>query len=116
MTTISRGQVWDINLDPTTGAEMQKTRPCVVVSADTIGRLPLKVVVPITEWNERYRDRIWLVKLEPDQQNGLDKTSAADAFQVKSLSTDRFVRLRGVLSNEQVSDIVAAVAIVIQVF
>jgi mRNA interferase MazF len=43
-----RGQVWLINLDPTVGAEIKKTRPAVVVNNDAIGILPLKVVVPIT--------------------------------------------------------------------
>ena len=41
-----RGEVWRLNLDPTIGAEMRKTRPVVIVSADEIGLLPLKVVVP----------------------------------------------------------------------
>ena len=116
MTKIARGQVWDVNLNPATGAEIQKIRPCVVVSADQMGRLPLKVVVPITAWNDSYAGCPWLVRLEPDPLNGLKKASAADTFQVKSLSTDRFVRQRGVLSDDQVTDIVAAVGIVIQIF
>ncbi|MBM3323278.1 type II toxin-antitoxin system PemK/MazF family toxin [candidate division WOR-3 bacterium] len=33
---------------------MRKTRPAVVVSTDAIGVLPLKVVVPITDWKDRY--------------------------------------------------------------
>jgi mRNA-degrading endonuclease toxin of MazEF toxin-antitoxin module len=53
-TPIERGQVWDINLDPTVGTEIQKTRPCIVASSDFIGTLPLRVVVPITEWKSRY--------------------------------------------------------------
>lgn len=115
MEKIYRGQVWDVNLNPTLGAEIQKVRPCVVVSGDQIGSLPLKVVVPITAWQEKFEGHLWLVKLEPSRQNGLGKLSAADAFQVKSLSVDRFVRQRGVLSDEQVADIVAAVGIVIQI-
>ena len=49
-----RGEIWLINLDPTVGAEIKKTRPAVVVSDDAIGVLPLKVIVPVTEWKERY--------------------------------------------------------------
>ena len=44
-----RGEVWLINLDPTIGAEIRKTRPVVIVNYDAIGILPLKVSVPITE-------------------------------------------------------------------
>lgn len=112
---IVRGQVWKVNLDPTRGAEMKKLRPCVVVSADSIGKLPLKVIVPITEWKEIYASYPWIVKLEPNVQNGLDKLSAADAFQVKSLSTERFVKQLGVLAEEEIDDIVSAIGIVIQI-
>jgi mRNA-degrading endonuclease toxin of MazEF toxin-antitoxin module len=50
-----RGEIWLVNLDPTVGAEIQKTRPAIVISSDYIGKLPLKLVVPITDWC--YRDR-----------------------------------------------------------
>ena len=43
-----RGEIWLVNLDPTVGAEIQKTRPAIVISSDYIGKLPLKLVVPIT--------------------------------------------------------------------
>jgi mRNA-degrading endonuclease toxin of MazEF toxin-antitoxin module len=35
-----RGEVWLINLDPTIGAELKKTRPAVIVNDDTAGLLP----------------------------------------------------------------------------
>lgn len=40
-----RGEIWLVNLEPTIGAEIRKTRPAVVVSSDFIGKLPLKLVV-----------------------------------------------------------------------
>ena len=43
-----RGEVWLINLDPTVGSEIKKTRPAVIVNDDAIGILPLRVIVPIT--------------------------------------------------------------------
>lgn len=91
MKRIYRGQVWDVNLNPTQGAEIQKIRPCVVVSSDQIGNLPLKVVVPITGWQDQFDGYLWFVKLEPDGQNGLDKLSAADAFQIRSLARSSWV-------------------------
>lgn len=86
-----------------------------MVSTDSIGKLPLKVIVAITEWREAFEPHPWYVRLVPNGQNGLGKLSAADAFQVKSLSVARFVKQRGVLSETEVADIVAAVGIVIQV-
>jgi len=49
-----RGEVWLINLDPAIGAEIKKTRPAVIVNDDSMGILPLKIIVPITEWKARY--------------------------------------------------------------
>ena len=42
---ITRGEVWWISLDPTQGSEIRKTRPCVVLSHDTLNRLRRTVVV-----------------------------------------------------------------------
>ena len=47
-----RGEIWLVNLDPTVGSEIIKTRPCASVNDDAIGVLPLKVIVPITDWKE----------------------------------------------------------------
>jgi mRNA interferase MazF len=54
-----RGEIWLVRLDPTEGSEIAKTRPTLIVSNDAIGILPLKVIVPITDWKERYIDRPW---------------------------------------------------------
>jgi PemK-like, MazF-like toxin of type II toxin-antitoxin system len=51
--SMRRGEIWTINLSPTLGAEMQKTRPAVIVNDDEVGILPLKVIVPITDWKDR---------------------------------------------------------------
>ena len=37
-----RGEIWDICFDPSVGAEIQKTRPAVVVNIESVGRLPLR--------------------------------------------------------------------------
>ena len=42
---ITRGEIWWISLDPTQGSEIRKTRPCVVLSHDTLNRLRHTVVV-----------------------------------------------------------------------
>lgn len=60
-----RGEVWIVNFDPTVGSEIQKTRPAVVVSSDAVGRLPVKLVVPLTDWKPHYAGNIWHVRLSP---------------------------------------------------
>jgi len=42
---IKRGEIWWVNLDPTQGSEIRKTRPCLVLSHDTINALRKTVVV-----------------------------------------------------------------------
>lgn len=108
-----RGEVWLINLDPTVGAEIRKTRPAVIVSEDAIGILPLRVVVPLTEWKDRYEIAPWLVRVEPDGDNNLDKPSAADAFQIRSVSQTRFVSRMGMVSTADLETIVGAVRVVV---
>jgi len=110
-----RGDVWLINLDPTVGAEIKKTRPAVIVNDDAVGILPLRVIVPITEWKDRYAVAPWMVPLNPDAQNGLDKLSAADTFQVRSLSQSRFVQQLGRLSEITMVEISRALALVLAI-
>lgn len=43
--TVARGEVWWVSLDPTQGSEIKKTRPCVVLTHDTLNKLRRTVVV-----------------------------------------------------------------------
>jgi mRNA interferase MazF len=38
---VRRSEIWTVNLDPTLGAEIRKTRPVVVINTDAIGVLPI---------------------------------------------------------------------------
>jgi len=110
---MKQGEIWEINLSPTVGAEIKKKRPALIISDDTIGILPLKIIVPITEWKDRFQGAVWLVKIEPDNQNNLLKPSAADTFQVRSVSTKRFLRKTGSVSPTVLGEIKAAIKAVI---
>ena len=110
-----RSEIWRINLNPAKGGEIFKIRPCIIVSNDAVGILPLKVIVPITEWKERYNSADWMVKITPDTLNNLAKNSAADCFQVRSLSTERFVEKIGEVSDNYMEQIEEALAIVLNI-
>jgi mRNA interferase MazF len=112
---MKRGEIWLINLDPTIGAEIRKTRPAVIVSSDAIGVLPLKVVVPITDWKEHYEVAPWMIKIEPEPQNGLDKPSSADTFQVRSLAEERFVRKLGRLKSSRMAQVTGGLALILEI-
>lgn len=113
--TPQQGEVWRVRLDPGVGAEMGKTRPCVVISSPSVGRLPLCIIVPITDWKDSFASYSWMTRLEPDTENGLSKTSAADGFQVRSVSPLRFEEKVGVVSAEILKEMEATVHISIEI-
>jgi mRNA interferase MazF len=100
-----------VDFDPAVGAEIQKVRPALVVSLDSIGRLPLRMVVPLTDWKPQYATFPWFVLIPADRNNGLSKDSGADAFQTKSVSLTRFVRRLGAVTAAQIDDVASAVAL-----
>lgn len=102
---MKQSEIWLIDLDPTKGAEIQKKRPAVIVNDDRLGKLPLKVIVPITDWKDRYDIASWMVKIEPDSNNGLSKTSSADCFQIRSLSQERLIKKIGHVEDDTLDEI-----------
>lgn len=109
-----RGDIWLVNLDPTIGAEIRKTRPAVVISSDAVGNLPLKLIVPITDWKDYFAGNLWHVRIDPDARNGLSKASAADALQVRAVDNRRLVKRLGRLNAQEVEDVAAAVAAIVE--
>jgi mRNA interferase MazF len=98
-------EIWLIDLDPTVGSEIKKKRPAIIVNDDSLGKLPLKIIIPVTDWKVQYQIAPWMVKIEPNNQNGLSKTSAADCFQVRSLSEERLIKKLGNVDDNTMVDI-----------
>ena len=96
--TVKRGEIWLVNFDPTVGREIQKTRPAVVISSDAVGRLPIKLVAPLTDWKDYFTPNIWHVRIDPDNYNGLAKVSAVDTLQLRGMDRQRFIRKLGQVS------------------
>lgn len=110
----ARGEIWQVNFDPTIGAEIKKIRPAIVISSDAVGSLPIKLVAPVTTWDGTFAGKIWLVKISPDVSNGLMQDSAVDTLQIRCVDVRRFVRKMGFVSAIVMEDIAAAVAIVVE--
>lgn len=110
-----RGDIWYVDFDPAQGREIRKERPAVVISSDALGVLPVKLVVPLTGWNPSYKDKVWIVRVDPTERNGLDKVSAAETLQSRSVSFDRLTRKAGVIEEDRLVQIVAALAILVEV-
>jgi len=110
---MKQSEIWEINLSPTVGAEIKKKRPAVIINDDSIGVLPLRVIVPITQWKDKFSGAIWMIRIEPDRQNRLSKLSAIDTFQIRSISTARFIKKVGLISPDILREIKTAVKAVI---
>lgn len=125
----SRGEIWWVNFNapitvptppdntpkdqlPTTGDEIYKTRPAVVMNIPASWNLQLVIVVPITKWQNRFQTNnyFWMVKILADATNQLLNDSAANTFQIKSVSTQRFTQKIGVLTTQQMDLIAATIA------
>ncbi len=109
-----QGEIWLVDFAPKIGQEIDKKRPAIIVNHDSMGVLQLKVVVPITDVGQIIKD--WHIKLFPNSTNGLKKESAADCFQVKSISKERFVKQLGILSQNELDEVKLGLMKVLDLF
>lgn len=91
-----RGEVWLVAFDPSTGGEVQKTRPAIVFSNDTANALLNRVqVVPLSSQVARLYPSEVYVSLGGDRRKAM-------ADQITTASKQRLLRRLGDLSREDV--------------
>ena len=79
MVAVSRFDVFLVSLDPTVGAEIKKTRPCVIISPDEMNRhISTVVVAPMTSKGNSYPSRIGLTFQGKRGQVVLDQIRTVD--------------------------------------
>ncbi len=90
MKQVRRYEIYLVNLDPTQGSEIQKTRPCLVVSPDEMNRYIRTVIIaPMTSTQRDYPTRINLTFQRKKGQIVLD--------QIRTVDKSRLVRRLGTL-------------------
>lgn len=95
----TRGTILQINLDPTRGHEIKKSRPCLVVQNDTGNKYsPMTIVVPV-EGAEHVAKMYPINVLIPKGEGGLDKDSVALCNQIRCVDEERFGKVYGVVTN-----------------
>ena len=102
---MKRGEIWLINLDPTVGAEISKKRPALIVNENGMGKLPLRIIAPITAWRPHYRLADWMVKVDAGEPSNLDKDSSVDTFQIRSIDEKRMISRIGCLTEAQLDTV-----------
>jgi mRNA interferase MazF len=109
-----RGEVWLMAVGKTPTSSRGEERKVVILSSDALGALPLKVVVPLTPWKDDYASAPWMVRLPPVLHSGLESSMAADALQVRSVSSARLVKRLGELPDSYIDQIAAAVSLILE--
>lgn len=93
-----RGAVYWVDLDPTRGSEIQKTRPCIVVSPDELNtHLRTVLIAPVTSGGRPYP---WRVECRIQQKRG---RIALD--QLRTVDRERLVGFIGVLPEQTLATV-----------
>ena len=88
-------QIVLVNLDPTIGSEMKKTRPCVIISPNEMNRyLNTIVLAPMTSSLKNYPTR---VEVMHDNKNG-----SIVLDQIRTVDRQRIVKIIGSLTTEEI--------------
>ena len=97
---VARFEVYLVRLDPSEGHEIQKTRPCVVISPDELNRhIATVIVAPMTTTRRAYPTRVPLRFQGKDGQIVLD--------QIRTVDKTRLVRRLGRVSDTAARNVVA---------
>jgi len=98
-----RFEVYLVSLDPTTGSEIQKTRPCLIISPDEMNRYIATVIVaPMTTKGKDYPTRVSCTFKGKRGQVVLD--------QIRTVDKSRLVQKLGVISRETQSKVLSIIA------
>lgn len=94
---VKQYQIVLVNLDPTLGSEIQKTRPCVIVSPNEMNdNLRTVVIAPMTSTSRKYPTRI---KVKHNKQVGWIVID-----QIRTIDKIRVVKTFGLLSSKEISE------------
>lgn len=95
---INQYQIVLVNLDPTIGSEIKKTRPCVVISPNEMNKyLRTIIVAPMTTTSRKYPTRI---KVKHD-----GKTGWIVIDQIRTIDKLRVIRTLGVISEGEKNEL-----------
>jgi len=97
---MNRFDVYLLDLDPTVGSEIKKTRPCIIISPDEVNRdIRTVIVAPMTTKGKTYPTRIPLTFQKKKGQIVLD--------QIRKIGKTRLVKRLGTISKERQEEVLS---------
>ena len=104
MKEVKRGGIWLVNLDPTIGHEIKKSRPAVIIQNDIGNQYsPLTIIAPITSQNT---DKVYPIEVLLTKSNsGLEKNSKVLLNQIRAIDKIRLIKKLGKVDKETLSKI-----------
>jgi mRNA interferase MazF len=103
---VSRSEVYLVDLDPTRGSEIKKTRPCLVVSPDEMNHhIRTAIVAPLTARGRPYPTRV------PCRLDGREGQVALD--QLRTVDHSRLIKRLGRIEDQTMA---AVLAILVEMF
>lgn len=105
-----RGEVWLVDLDPTRGAELQKTRPALIIQNDIGNRAsPLTIIAPLSS---KFALPLYPVQVRvPTGEGGLTEDSVVLLNQIRSIDKTRLVKRLGRLTSITMQSVDLAIRI-----
>ena len=98
MPDVSQYQIVLVNIDPTIGSEIKKTRPCVVISPDEMNKfLRTIIVAPMTTTSKKYPTRI---EVKHDRKIGWIVVD-----QIRTIDKQRIIKILGRLSQPEIKEL-----------
>jgi mRNA interferase MazF len=106
---IQRGEIWWVRLDPAQGSEIRKTRPCVVLTHDTLNQLRRTVVVVPLSTAARSHPPITV----PITCQGNRAVAVID--QIRAVAKHRLQSKIETMPTEEIDEICRAVATILEI-
>lgn len=101
---MKKGEIWDSFFDPMLGSEQSGRRPAVIISGNLVNdNVRTVIVCPLTSKLKKYKGNLIL---NPNDKNGLDKTSEVMTIHIRSLSKERLKRKIGEISDSEMAVII----------
>ena len=107
-TPIKRGDIWWVSLDPTQGSEIKKTRPCVVLTHDTMNRLRRTVIVVPLSTAAKPHPPITI----PVRCQGMSAVAVVD--QIRAVAKHRLKSKLETLSPDELDEVCQAVSSILE--